>query len=335
MTNVNHPLKTVGFSSRKQKILRDFLSVDEYESVFVWGASPNPENLGQKHLIRVEDGFLRSVGLGADLTRPISWVFDDLGIYFDATRPSRLETLLEHRQFDSETLERASVLIEKIVTLGLSKYNTGGKTWCRPDAENHRKVILIPGQVETDASIALGSLEIKTNLALARIVRANNPNAMITYKPHPDVVAGLRQPGDGEDQVGLYCDEIAQDADTHQLLSQVDEVHTITSLTGFEALLRGKMVFCYGLPFYAGWKLTQDLARCDRRTRRLTLPELVAGALLLYPRYCSLLGKGVISAEAAVDELITLKQQSLFKPQLLAGQLKRQGLKIYSRLYNP
>lgn len=334
MTNVNHPLKTVGFSSRKQKILRDFLSVDEYESVFVWGSAPIPVNLEHKHVIRVEDGFLRSVGLGADLTRPISWGFDDLGIYFDATCPSRLETLLQHRQFDSETLERASALIEKIVTLGLSKYNTGGKSWYRPDAQTHSKVILIPGQVETDASIALGSLEIKTNLALARIVCANNPNSWIVYKPHPDVVAGLRQPGKGEDQVSLYCDEIAQDTDTHQLLSQVDEVHTITSLTGFEALLRGKEVFCYGMPFYAGWGLTVDIAHCERRNRRLTLSELIAGALILYPRYCSLLGKGVISAEAAVDELITLKQQSLSKPQLLVGQLKRQGLKIYSRLYN-
>lgn len=328
-------IKTVGFSTRKQKILLGFLNVDESESVFVWGASSIPEKHLQKHVIRVEDGFLRSVGLGADLTRPISWVFDDLGIYFDATRPSRLEALLENRQFDSETLERASTLIIKIVTLGLSKYNTGDKTWCRPATETHRKVILIPGQVETDASIALGSLEIKTNRALARIVRANNPNAWIVYKPHPDVVAGLRQPGSGENQVGLYCDEITQDTDTHLLLEQVDEVHTITSLTGFEALLRGKEVFCYGVPFYAGWGLTEDVVRCERRNKRLTLPELVAGALLKYPRYCSLLGKGVISAEAAVDELITIKQQSLSKPQLLAGQLKRQGLKIYSRIFNP
>lgn len=327
--------QTVGFSSRKQKILRDFLDVDEYKSVFVWGAAPIPESLRHKHVIRVEDGFLRSVGLGADLTRPISWVFDDLGIYFDATRPSRLETLLENRQFDSETLDRASKLIEKIVTLGLSKYNTGGKNWCRSDTETHRKVILIPGQVETDASIALGSLEIKTNLALTRLVRANNPYAWLVYKPHPDVVAGLRQPGKGEDQVGLYCDEIAKDADTHQLLSQVDEVHTITSLTGFEALLRSKNVFCYGMPFYAGWGLTQDIARCDRRKRRLTLPELVAGALLQYPRYCSLLGKGRINPEEAVDELVTLRQHRPARERQLAGQLKRQGLKIYSRLLNP
>ncbi len=40
----------------------------------------------------------------------------------------------------------------------------------------------------------------------------------------------------------------------------------------------------HGLPFYAGWGLTDDPG-CPRRTRRLTLDELVAGALILYPRY--------------------------------------------------
>ena len=40
------------------------------------------------------------------------------------------------------------------------------------------------------------------------------------------------------------------------LLGIVDEVHTLTSLTGFEALLRGIEVHAYGGPFYAGWGLT-------------------------------------------------------------------------------
>jgi capsular polysaccharide export protein len=70
-----------------------------------------------------------------------------------------------------------------------------------------------------------------------------------------------------------------------QLLGQVDEVHTLTSLTGFEALLRGVSVTTYGLPFYAGWGLSIDQLHCERRSRRLTLDELVAATLILYPRY--------------------------------------------------
>ena len=52
------------------------------------------------------------------------------------------------------------------------------------------------------------------------------------------------------------------------------------------ALLRGVAVTTHGTPFYAGWGLTRDLApRPSRRTRTLSLDELVAGALILYPRY--------------------------------------------------
>ncbi len=56
----------------------------------------------------------------------------------------------------------------------------------------------------------------------------------------------------------------------------------MTSLTGFEALLRGKAVFTYGLPFYAGWGLTQDRHAHPRRHRRLSIDELVAAALIGY-----------------------------------------------------
>ena len=70
------------------------------------------------------------------------------------------------------------------------------------------------------------------------------------------------------------------------LLDQVDAVHVLTSLTGFEALLRRRDVTCHGVPFYAGWGLTRDLAEVpDRRGRRLTLDELIAAVLIVYPRY--------------------------------------------------
>jgi capsular polysaccharide export protein len=337
MTGLSHSLNTVGFSRRKQKILNEFLNEQNQLGVYAWGAVSIPEHLVSQPIIRVEDGFLRSVGLGADLTRPISWVFDDLGIYLDATRPSRLENILNTTAFTPELIERANVLTDRIVSLGLSKYNLDSYGTRAPleEVSKGQKVILVPGQVETDASIALGSFEIKTNLDLTRQVRSNNPDAWIIYKPHPDVVAGVRQPGNGESQVGLYCNEAIRHGNTIELLKNMDEVHTMTSLTGFEALLRGKSVHCYGMPFYAGWGLTNDTSNCARRIRNLSLPELVAGALLLYPRYCSLRGKGLISPEQAITELATIKTGTASRQTRLANHIKRQGLKVYSRLYNP
>jgi capsular polysaccharide export protein len=83
-----------------------------------------------------------------------------------------------------------------------------------------------------------------------------------------------------------HADEIVRGESMPSLLARVDAVHVLTSLTGFEALLRGLDVTVHGHPFFAGWGLTRDLAGpLPRRTRRLAVAELVAGALILYPLY--------------------------------------------------
>jgi capsular polysaccharide export protein len=261
-------------------------------------------------VLRIEDGFLRSVGLGADLTRPLSWVIDDLGIYFDATRPSRLEHLLRLHDFDDALCDRAHTLRTAIVNAGLTKYNVGGGEWRRPIGA--RRVVLVPGQVETDASIQWGAADIRTNAALLQAVRAAEPDAWVVYKPHPDVVAGLRQtdrPWQAEcDRLRAHCDEIVTNVPMHTLLDAVDAVHTLTSLTGFEALLRERPVTTWGMPFYAGWGLTDDRAPADhparaRRKRRLELDALVAATLILYPTYLSRHSGTYTTPEQALVEL--------------------------------
>jgi capsular polysaccharide export protein len=172
-------------------------------------------------------------------------------------------------------------------------------------------VILVPGQVESDASLRYGAPGLSTNMALLRAVREANPEAYIVYKPHPDVLAGLRASGADEGQAGVWCDEQVEDAAMGELLNVVDEVHALTSLAGFEALLRDKAVTCYGQPFYAGWGLTTDQWPQPRRSRRLSLDELVAGALILYPRYISRAGGQLITPEQALDELLAWQGRDL------------------------
>lgn len=283
--------------------------VPDGATLAVWGmrALPNVAARGIE-VVRVEDGFLRSVGLGADLIRPVSWVVDRRGMYFDATHPSDLEVLLAETEFSGELLARAAALRARIVEAGLTKYNVGAGLWHRP--RHDRRVILVPGQVESDASLAYGAPDVKTNLGLLQAVRAANPDAHVIYKPHPDVVAGMRAKGASEESAGLWCDEIVVDVSMGELLPQVDEVHGMTSLAGFEALLRGKKVTCYGQPFYAGWGLTTDVVPIDKRTRRLSLDELVAGALVLYPRYMGGKRDALISPEEALEDLVEWRARS-------------------------
>jgi capsular polysaccharide export protein len=309
-----------GFSWRKKRLLEEFIHprtvlqvkrgalVPEGSLLFVWGNRESPNDLpASVRVVRVEDGFIRSAGLGADLVRPVSWVFDEAGIYFDPRRPSDLERTLQQAGFSAEELARAAQLRRCIVEAGITKYNLTGAAWSRPAKQ---QVVLVAGQVEADASILAGCIDVRTNLELLRAVRKERPGAWIVYKPHPDVVAGLRAAGAGEPSAHQICDEIVLDASMDDLLRKVDEVHVMTSSTGFEALLRQRTVFCWGQPFYAGWGLTEDAHRHPRRTRKLELDELVAGALLRYPVYLNSSTRQRCTAEAAVRELMMLRAKS-------------------------
>ncbi len=213
------------------------------------------------------------------------------------------------RTFDAELLARAASLRARLCETGLSKYNVGiAAGWRRPAGAS--RVILVPGQVEADASIALGAPAIRRNIDLLRAVRESNPDAYILYKSHPDVVARMRRAGEGEAGAEAWCDETIAAAGMGALLEQVDEVHVLTSLAGFEALLRGRRVVAYGHPFYAGWGLTEDRVPLPRRQRRLALDELVAGVLILYPTYVSRTSGRFTTPERALEELLEWRQQA-------------------------
>jgi capsular polysaccharide export protein len=314
-------VEAAGFSAYKKPIVRRFFQGStvyfdrkpakwaEDATQVLWGKKAGFKSVPpakQKKVIRLEDGFIRSVGLGADLIAPLSWAMDTRGIYYDAGQVSDLEYILQTTVFADGMLERSKNIRTRLLAEGISKYNVGAGTWQRGDAGSKAAgtLILVPGQVETDASIAYGALGLTSNLELLKAVRLANPEAYLIYKPHPDVVAGLRKKGRGETKANDFCDLILNAIDMAHLLEQVDEVHTLTSLTGFEALLRGKKVVCYGLPFYAGWGLTDDKLPLPRRSRTLFLDELVAGALIVYPTYISCSTGKFTTPERALDELL-------------------------------
>ena len=296
------PLLRLCFAQSDLTFIDDLAQVPADATLVAWGtrvdAAALPPGVA---VLRVEDGFLRSVGLGVDLVRPLSWVIDRRGLHFDPRRPSDLEVLLS-QPVPTALREEAARLRADIVAARLTKYNVGTQRWQRP--RGSRKLVLVPGQVETDAALQLGAPGVRTNLALLQAVRSAEPDAHIVYKTHPDVAARLRAAGAGEDQTWRWCDEVVADVTMADLLDAADELHVMTSLAGFEALLRGKRVVCHGQPFYAGWGLTDDQHPPPRRNRRLTLDELVAGALIRYPCYFSRDGQRLLAPREAVDELI-------------------------------
>ncbi|MGB1068766.1 MAG: capsular polysaccharide biosynthesis protein [Henriciella sp.] len=334
-------LYAIGFSRWKQPILKRFLSGSQIKfirsaksappqsTLVVWGDNRVKPIGPEQKILRVEDGFLRSVGLGAALTQPCSWAIDDLGMYYDSRTPSRLETILSEIKLDPDEIRRAEDLQQQIVNQRISKYNLAGHSWSRPANKKH--VLLVPGQVETDASIRLGSPHIKNNLDLLRAVRKAQPGSYIIYKPHPDIVSGLRASALSRAEIMQYADEIVDKVDTADLFGQIDEVHTMTSLMGFEAILRNLPVTCYGHPFYAGWGLTIDIYKHERRNRKLSIGELVWGALIAYPRYRIEKQDRFATPEIIVNKLQELKHSVSTFDKIRSQILQRilaTGLKI-------
>ena len=284
-----------GFNSKSQVITWASKSQREVTTIVKkWGGVP----------WSMEDGFIRSTGLGTDLTAPASLVLDKTGIYYDPSKVSDLETLLQSKQFDDEELSRAGLLKESLLKNELSKYNLGQSfNKSQLIVKPNQKIVLIPGQVEDDASIKKGCVDVKTNTDLIKKVRANNQDVFLIYKPHPDVVSGNREGKVAQIITDKHCDLVLMDTSITDCLAAVDEVHTMTSLVGFEALLRDLKVVCYGLPFYAGWGLTQDLHKVERRTRKLKVNELVHATLIDYPLYMNWETSALTTPEVVVEQL--------------------------------
>lgn len=332
-------LYAYGFTPWKKSILKSFTQGSELiflkrledvpnsSTLLVWGSHDCEEIGDSVKLIRVEDGFLRSVGLGSVLISPQSWVFDNEGIYYDSSKRSQLESILNESEFKAKELKRADDLIERITKNQVSKYNLGNSHF--QIKNSGKSVILVIGQVEKDASIRFGTDLINTNLKLLQVVRKKFPKAYIIYKPHPDVVAGIRRKGENESLEKNYYDLEVKSGDAISLFKYVDSVHTMTSLVGFEALLRNKKVYTYGLPFYAGWGLTVDAMSIKRRCRQLSLDELVAGSLIRYPSYISNTSRMYTSPERVVEELIQQKEKAN-KRMPLWRKFIRDLLKIWS-----
>lgn len=279
--------RKVTFVDRIPDAVDSGLQPGNTQAVLVWGRKFESELASCSLPVwRMEDGFLRSVGLGSDLRRPGSLVIDPAGMYYDPRTPSAIEQHLKQHDFSELELKLGEQLLTHFHEQALTKYNVGTRSqlnW-RTLAEE-RRIILVPGQVDDDASVQLGSPFVAGNAALLEAVRAAHPDAFIVFKPHPDVVSGNRRGQVPEKVLNACVDVVETSAGIVDCLDAADAVHVLTSLTGLEALIRSKPVTVWGQPFYAGWGLTTDMHPLARRGRNLPLAALVYATYAWYPTY--------------------------------------------------
>ncbi|WP_161628445.1 hypothetical protein [Pseudomonas cremoricolorata] len=240
-----------------------------------------------KAIAYVDEGFIRSVDIGAKKTPSLSLTFDRHSPYYDAQTASELEQVLSSHDFQADTalMQSATNALDSMLELGISKYNGVGEHEITAlYGAKIRKRILVLGQVEDDANVRLGCTSAISNMDLIRLAHQENPDAQIIYKPHPDSARYKLQPSD-EAEVEKISTVLKADTPLPPAFLDVDHVYTVTSLGGFEALLRGITVTTLGCAFYSGWGLTDDRQANPRRTRKLTALEVFAAAYILYSKY--------------------------------------------------
>lgn len=266
------------------------LGMRDFDNIIGWGMKPSTRRARKiahrKNIpfIALEDGFLRSVGLGVNGAVPFSLVVDNIGIYYNAQEPSLLEVLIKDIDLTPDKYRYAKDCMGLVIDNRLTKYNTGQNSYSI-DGSSGRKKILVVDQTYGDCSISYGMADDQSFRDMLESALADNPDADIFIKVHPDVLTGKKKGYLTQAQENTRCIIVSDNISSWAILDHVDTVYVVTSQLGFDALLAGKEVHCFGMPFYAGWGLTIDSHNCSRRNVSRSLEEVFYAAYVQYSRY--------------------------------------------------
>lgn len=303
-----------------KKLLRFSDSLEQANVIASWGLGRKTLDLfdiakkTKKPLLLLEDGFIRSLytwpaDADPELRAGISFCFDKKGMYYDGMIATDLEDLLNSEIITEAQCQQARKYIDLIVKNKISKYNSQPLSSERLKKENQKRILVVD-QSYGDMSLICGGV---TDSVFERMISdavKENPNAEILFKIHPDTLARNTESGFQKlipEQVRI----IDWPINPITMLEAVDEVYVATSQLGFEALMCGKKVHVYGLPFYAGWGLTNDKVPCPRRKRKLSIEELFYIVYLKYVHYFDPVQNKEGSIEDAIEYILQCRKKLL------------------------
>ncbi len=276
----------------QDKVIYNPKTSDGLTAIAGWGYKPTSRKAREKALewnlpyLALEDGFIRSVGLGFE-EPPLSLIVDPVGIYYDATKPSLLENIINSGEIgkNENLLEAGEFALEVILKNKISKYNNGAPVPKDYFPKTDKARILLVDQTFEDMSVKLGLADEKSFIKMVDYVVKNYSNGDIYVKLHPETIKGRKKGYLSQMKLPKSFKVIRGNFNPLDLLKYFDIICTVSSQIGFEALLLGKEVICFGMPFYAGWGLTKDMLFCERRNARPTILQLFTACYLVYPKY--------------------------------------------------
>lgn len=325
------------FLEYNHEVISEFLNVRNYFSyhescpspelvdfVVLWGVSDVDENTlnlfeyaecHNKPIVIIEDGFIRSFFPMSYGEISASMRFDAEGCYYDSNYPSAIENLL-NSDFELSESERFNIrnLISLIVSSNITKYNLS-KTY---DSERlYESTVLVIDQVYGDMSIKVGGTKDSDFDDMLKTAIEENPNSLVLVKLHPESVLGIRK-GHYENKK-IQSNKIQflnEDINPLSIIKCVDKVYCATTQMGFEALLSGKQVICFGKPFYAGWGLTSDRKKISRRSRLRSIEDLFYAAYIYNTIYVNPNTKKKCCIRDVIDYINSNKNNEVFLQKL-------------------
>lgn len=259
--------------------------------------------------VALEDGFLRSVRPGLSGEPGSSLIADSVGVYYDATRPSRLEQLIsEPTSAAPHLVTRASKVIALIRLLRVSKYNHA------PDlvpASLEDRPAIVADQRRGDVSVRRSTAPDDAFAAMLRLAVAEHGRARVVVKTHPDAIVCGRASYLTTTASAEGVRLLSESVNPWAVLSRARAVYTVSSLLGFEGLMAGLPVTCFGMPFYAGWGLTRDMVACPRRQARVALEQVFAAAYFRYTRYVDRETGEPTDVETVIRQLADARDRTL------------------------
>jgi hypothetical protein len=238
----------------------------------------------------------------------LSVILDDIDCYYVANKITRLQTLLNSPQeLTIEQESYAELCLKKMVSNKISKYLKRSNSSITFGRVGHKKILLID-ECYNDPIIKYGmaneenfklmladaiSMYPKYDILIQLPINASKKMSK-SYYTKSFLIPFLKE------HKNIYV--LDQTYNTYDIFEQVERVFVVTSLIGFEALMAGIKVSCYGVPFYANRGLTRDKFQTEIRTRNRRLVDIFYFCYVALSRYyCPTLQK-----KCKLDEFLDL-----------------------------
>ncbi|XHC10763.1 hypothetical protein ABWH98_25080 [Labrenzia sp. ac12] len=299
------------------------------DAIAGWGHKPTADRareiarLQGIPYIAFEDGFLRSISPGTS-EKPLSMVMDRTGIYYDARQPSDLEAMVRKRASSPQPLAQIRLSMENLRKSRLSKYNNSkilDASALQLKASRPEDRVLVVDQTAGDASIAGAMASEDTFAEMLDAAATENPGAEIIVRVHPEARLGrksghfgyerLQEIAKARPEVGkaLKTDLLrltAEPINPWSLLEACSTLYCVSSQLGFEGVMAGCAVHCFGASFYNGWGLTSDRSKKKINGReKVSIEVLFAAVYLDYVKYIDHEERKISTYEDTVRRLLS------------------------------